>query len=101
MAKLGKIVIPSSANPWPHEQRVARILARAGNRIEFIPESNLKTPDIYLNRTAYEIKSPTSNKISAVERNLTRALEKCPNIIFDSSRMKLRDDQILDIETLI
>lgn len=43
----------------------------------------------------YEIKSPISNKVDAVERNITRALMKCPNIIFDSSRMKVRDDQIM------
>lgn len=43
----------------------------------------------------YEIKSPVSGKVNAVERNITRALAKCPNIIFDSSRMRVRDDQIM------
>ena len=93
-AKHGKVVIPSDASPWPHEKRVARILVLAGHYVEFIPETTIKTPDIYLERTVYEIKSPTSNKLDAVERNLTRALEKCPNVIFDSSRMKVRDNQI-------
>lgn len=74
---------------------MAKILALAGYRVEFIPEATIKTPDIYLGRTAYEIKSPISDKINAVERNLTRALAKCQNIIFDSSRMKVRDDQIM------
>ena len=87
-------MIPSDASPWPHEKRVARILVLAGHYVEFIPETTIKTPDIYLERTVYEIKSPTSNKLDAVERNLTRALEKCPNVIFDSSRMKVRDNQI-------
>lgn len=93
--KQGKVVIPAKANPWPHEKRVARILALKGNYVEFIPESTIKTPDIYLNRTKYEIKSPVSDKVDAIERNITKALAKCPNIIFDSSRMKVRDDQIL------
>ena len=30
----------------------------------------------------------------AVERNLERALVKCPNIIFDSSKMKIEDKKI-------
>jgi hypothetical protein len=91
----GKVITPAGANPWPHEERIARILALAGHRVEFVPEANIKTPDIYLDRTMYEIKSPISNKVDAVERNITRALMKCPNIIFDSSRMKVRDDQIM------
>ena len=90
----GSVLIPAGASPWPHEERVARILSRAGFRVEFIPETTIKTPDIYLNRTEFEIKSPKSNKIDAVERNITRALAKCPNVVFDSYRMKLRDEQI-------
>lgn len=93
--KRGKVVIPADANPWPHEKRVAKILALAGHYVEFIPENNIKMPDIYLGHTVYEIKSPISDKVDAVERNITRALEKCPNIIFDSSRMKVRDNQVM------
>ena len=95
MVQKGKVVIPADARPWPHEQRVAKILAMAGYYVEFIPEANLKTPDIYLNKTMFEIKSPTSDKIKAVERNLEKALKKCQNIVFDSSRMKVRDDQVI------
>ena len=94
-SKLGRIIIPADVNPWPHERRVAKILALAGHRVEFIPETKIKTPDIYLDYTMYEIKSPVSNKMDAVERNIARVLTKCPNIIFDSSRMKVRDDQIM------
>ena len=93
--KRGRVVTPADANPWPHEKQVAKIVALAGHYVEFIPEANIKTPDIYLERTIFEIKSPISNKIGAVERNITRALEKSPNVIFDSSRMKVRDDQIM------
>lgn len=92
----GVVIIPADANPWPHEKRVAKLLSLAGHKVEFIPETHIKTPDIYLDGTMYEIKSPISNKIDAVERNVTRALEKCPNVIFDSSRMKkITDNQIM------
>lgn len=42
----------------------------------------------------YEIKAPTGSKTKTVERNIVRALAKCPNIIFDSSRMKMKDETI-------
>lgn len=92
--KIGKITIPADTNPWPHELRIAKILAAAGYYIEFIPETNVKTPDIYIGHTAYEIKSPISDKNDAIERNISRALKKCQNIIFDSSRIKIRDSQV-------
>ena len=91
----GKVVIPADANPWPHEQRVAKILALAGHAVEFIPVTNLKTPDIYLDNTVFEIKSPITDNPKKIIRNVKRALEKCQNVIIDSSRVKgLRDDAI-------
>ena len=91
----GKIVTPADANPWPHELRVAKILALAGHSVEFIPEENIKTPDIYLDGTMYEFKSPITSNPKKIIRNVKRALEKCPNVVIDSSRVKgLRDDAI-------
>ena len=94
-SKRGRVVTPADANPWPHEQKVAKVLALAGHYVEFIPETNLKTPDIYLDNTIYEIKSPITNNPKKIIRNVKRALEKSPNVIIDSSRVKgLRDDAI-------
>ena len=75
----GRIIIPGGRKPWPHEQKVAKILALASHYVEFIPETNLKTPDIYLDSTIYEIKSPITNNPKKVVRNVKRALEKSPN----------------------
>ena len=92
-----KIIIPKNLNPWPHELRIARILCAGGYRVEFVPASNTaKMPDFWINGVEYELKSPISNKISAIERNLKRASKQSLNIVFDSSRMKgLRDDIVL------
>ena len=91
----GKVVVPADANPWPHEQKVAKILALAGHYVEFIPEANLKTPDIYLDKTTYEIKSPITDNPKKIIRNVKRALEKCPNVIIDSSRIKGLSDEAI------
>ena len=89
----GKVIVPSNANPWPHEQRVAKILALAGHAVEFIPESNTKTADILLDGVEFEIKSPKSANANSLEHILKKAVKQSCNIIIDTSRMKnIRDD---------
>ncbi len=91
----GRIVIPAGRKPWPHELRVADILASAGHSVEFLPESNVRSADILLDGVPYEMKSPFTNKTDKLERNIKRALKQSKNIIFDSSRIKdMRDDNL-------
>ena len=91
----GKIIIPAGRKPWPHELRLANILAMAGHNIEFLPESNISTADILLDGIEYEMKSPFTNKPDKLERNIKRGLRQSKNIIFDSSRIKnMRDDNL-------
>lgn len=96
MGKIGKVVKPSNTNPWPHEERTADILAEAGYCIEFLPRSS-SSPDILLNNVIYEMKSPRSYKANSMEQLIKDALYKkeCPNIVFDSLRLKgVRDERI-------
>ncbi len=89
----GKVIVPANANPWPHEQRVAKILALAGHAVEFIPESNTKTADILLDGVEFEVKSPKSANANSLEHILKKAVKQSCNIIIDTSRMKnIRDD---------
>ena len=91
----GKIIIPAGRKPWPHELRIANILAMAGHNIEFLPESNIRTADILLDGVEYEMKSPLTNKPDKLERNIKRGLKQAKNIVFDSSRIKnMRDDNL-------
>ena len=83
------VFTPKGRKVWPHEQRVANILAAAGHYVEFLPEATLKTPDIRIdNATEYEIKSPENARNITIERAIKKALKQCPNIIIDASRMK-------------
>lgn len=89
----GKVVVPANANPWPHELRVAKILALAGYAVEFIPETNTKTADILLDGIEFEIKTPKSANANSLEHILKKAVKQSCNIIIDTSRMKnVRDD---------
>ena len=90
----GRIIIPANRKTWPHELRTARMLAVAGYCVEFLPEKNLHAPDILLNDVEYEIKSPETGKTSSLEQSIRTALKQCPNVIIDSSRMKMHDDRV-------
>lgn len=91
----GKIIIPAGIHPWPHELRVAEILALSGHIVEFLPTKSTKTADILLDGIEYEIKSPLTSKANSLEHVLKKALRQSPNIIFDSSRMrKIKDNKI-------
>lgn len=90
---------PAGRRVWPHEDRVAEILARAGHYMEFLPEGGLHSADILLDGVEYELKSPRSFKANSMEQLIKDALYKkqCPNIVFDSLRLKgVRDSKIRD-----
>lgn len=90
--KYGKIIIPGDVSIWPHELRVAKILAAAGHTVEFLPTRNYKTADVLVDGVEYEIKSPMTNKTDKLERVIKRALRQSPNIIYDASRIKTMTD---------
>lgn len=96
--KPGKVIIPASVSPWDHELKTAHTLAQHGFTVEFVAVSNdhkAKTADVVIDGVLYEIKSPKTDKLSAVERNLKRATKQSGNIIIDSRRMsKLHDATI-------
>lgn len=91
----GNISIPAGVHPWPHELRVAEILALAGHTVEFIPTSIMKTADILLDGVEFEIKSPITNKANTIDHMIRKAIRQSPNLIIDSSRMKdIREPQV-------
>ena len=84
----GKIIIPAGCRPWPHELRVANILAMAGHSVEFIPKSNIKTADLYIDGIKFEVNSPRSVKTNSLEHILKKAQKQSCNVIIDASRIK-------------
>ncbi len=89
------MVIPVGRCPWPHELKVANILALAGHSVEFLLESDVKTTDILLDGAEFEIKSPKSAIANSLEHALKKALRQSCNIIIDTSRVSnVRDDKI-------
>lgn len=92
--KAGVFTAPGR-KPWPHERRVADLLALAGHYVEFLPESHVHTADVKIDGIEYEIKSPKSATANSLEHSLKKALKQSSNLVIDSSRLKgVRDDKI-------
>ncbi len=90
---------PANRRVWPHEDRTANILASHGHYIEFLSESRISSADILLDGVLYEMKSPRSSNTNSMEQLIKDALYKkqCPNIIFDSLRLKnVRDEKVVE-----
>lgn len=94
----GEIRIPAGVTIWKHELSTAEALAAAGYVVEFLAVKDFrgaKSPDIIMANEAWELKSPRTDKLSAVERNLKRGTKQSGNVIIDSQRMqKIHDSTV-------
>ena len=97
--KVGRVIEEAGITPWPHEKHSATALAKAGYTVKFIPtNSTLRTADVYLNNTQFEMKAPCGRNIGCIERNIKRAILKCPNVVIDSCRIKnVSDNSIQNV----
>lgn len=96
-----RVAIPSGAHPWPHEIEAAKALASAGRLVEFIPETKgkqVKTADIQMDGNLWEIKSPESNSLRALQKNLRKALHQASRVVIDTRRMKGISDDLSEHE---
>jgi hypothetical protein len=99
--EMGKIIIAPGLNIWPHELKTAKTLAAAGFTVEFIrrsEEPRRTSADVKINGAEWEIKSPESDNLKAVQRNLHRALKQSNNVIFDCRRMKRLPSEVIERE---
>ncbi|WP_428378263.1 hypothetical protein [Olsenella sp. Marseille-QA0557] len=91
----GKIIIEPGVNVWPHELKTAEALAMAGYTVEFVRRSEQKrmhSADVLIDNELWEFKAPTSDKVSAVDKNVRKALHQAKHVVFDSRRMKKVSD---------
>ncbi len=101
MAHIGNITIPADVDVWPHELKTAQALASAGHDVRFVRKSDephMRTADLLMDGITWEMKAPKSSQLSAVQRNLRRALGQSPNVVFDSRRLKGLPDAAVERE---
>ena len=97
----GKIIIQSGTNVWPHELKTAEALAAAGYTVEFVrrsEEQRAQSADVLMLDEIWEMKAPRSDKASAIDKNVRKALHQSKWVIFDSRRMKSVPDSTVERE---
>jgi hypothetical protein len=102
--KAGSYTVLNGANVWPHELNTARALMKFGYVIEFRPATNgqkVRSADVYMDGELWEFKSPISDKLAAVERNLKRSKNQADCVVFDSRRMKKLPDEAIRREVKV
>ena len=93
----GRIIMPPGMKPRPedHEIYVAGILAEYFKAdVEFVPRSNLQTPDFLIKGKVWELKSPTGTGKNNIQHQLQEAHSQSVNVILDASRSKMHPDEI-------
>ena len=87
----GSVIIPASADVWPHELDTARALAAHGHTVRFLPRiggNGVKSADILMDGAVWEMKSPRSGNLSSLQKNLRRAGKQSRFVIVDIARMR-------------
>ncbi len=87
-----RIIIPTNINPRPErfEIEAASIIAEyLGADAVFIAREGGKTPDVEINGTEWEIKSPLGRGKHTIETQLRRASKQASHVILDARRCKL------------
>lgn len=79
-----------------HEILVFRVLLEYFNTdIVCIVPSSHKTPDIKVDDTRWEVKSPKGKDKNTIENILKKAAKQSENTVLDLSRIKMSDDRAL------
>ena len=96
----GQVIIPGNHPnpPTPHEVNVALLLARHFQcTVEFlipVDDYKRKSLDIVMIDVEWEIKCPSGTSKSTINTQFRRASTQAKNIIIDTRRTKLRDEDI-------
>ena len=87
--------------PKEHELSAALILAyHFKSEVVFLRPQTDKTPDVSVNDTKWEIKSPKGNAKKTIENNLRTARKQSENIVIDLARSKTHNTRAIAREIL-
>lgn len=82
--------------PKDHELSAALILAyHFKTDVTFLRPKTKKTPDIDINGTKWEIKSPKGDAKKTIENNLRTARKQSENIVIDLARSKMHNPRAI------
>lgn len=97
----GNIVILPGADVWPHELAAAKTLASTGRNVTFLKKTTgikVQSADLEMNGLIWEMKSPETNNLKALQRILRKAGHQSHNVIIDGTRAKRISDTAMEKE---
>ena len=93
----GKMIVPYGVYPEKHEYATASVFLKLGKDVEFIKPSGttkIKSPDIMIDGSTWEMKSPTGRSKYTIQNQFKRAAHQSSNLIFDARRLNLHTKDI-------
>lgn len=91
-----QVIVKTSVNDVPKEYELSAALILANhykaNVVFLRPQAN-RTPDIDINGTKWEIKSPTGHGKKTIENNFRNARGQSSNVVMDLRRIKMHQSK--------
>lgn len=94
--KTGKIIIPFGVFPERHELETASVFLAKGFDVEFIMPNRTrgsKTPDVKIDGTLWEMKTPMGKSKNTIYNALRRGAKQSKHIVIDLRYTKIPDEQ--------
>ena len=91
------VIVPSGVFPKPSKKELSAAYILSDffeTNVKFIPRDNCKTPDLLIDYTEWELKSPTGNGKRNLQHTINRAIKQSHYIIIDARFSKIHISQI-------
>jgi len=98
MKKQYNVVVNTSPQDAPYDFEMSAALLIANyfkTNITFLRPYPLKTPDLEINGTKWELKSPTGSSKNTIYNNIKTARKQSINIVIDLRRCKLNRNKAM------
>ena len=96
-----EVLIPAGYKPKKHELDAAWILSKHFNSIVQVlrPSKGYKekTADFVIDNIQYELKTPTTSKVSKVEVTIREAVKQSVNVVIDMRKTKITEKRMIEI----
>src|SRR5580765_1759917 len=85
-----------SDSPKKHEFSAAIVIAEYfRSDVVFLRPANSRTPDIDVNGTKWELKSPLGSSARTIENNMRAARNQSVNLVIDLGRIKIHQQRAI------
>ncbi len=94
----GTLTIPPDTSPEEHELDAVNTLIELGRHITFIAPTRIegrKSPDIEMNGTEWEIKTPMGNSKTTIFNAMKRGAKQSKLLIIDLRKTKISDQKAI------